>query len=169
VINQENIPGIEFAKKLIAMCEVESYSIGLLGAKEEVVQKAGENLRAEFPTLNITYLRNGYFNAQEEDIIIQEMKSMSPKVIFVALGAPKQEFLISKAKQEMPDTIFIGVGGSFDVWSGNVRRAPVFYQKSGLEWLNRTIKEPARFKRIFPALPLFLIRVIIESVSKKFG
>ena len=89
-------------------------------------------------------------------------------MLFVALGAPKQEMLISKLKQEMRNTIFIGVGGSFDVWSGAVRRAPEIYQKLGLEWLYRTIKEPSRFKRIFPALPLFLIRVIMETVHESW-
>lgn len=167
-VNQENIPGIEFSKKLISLCELEGYAIGLLGAKEEVVQAACRNLRKEHENLNITYVRNGYFNEQEEEIIVQELKAISPKVLFAALGAPKQEFLIAKLKQEMPQTIFIGVGGSFDVWSGMVKRAPQAWQKMGLEWLYRTLKEPSRFKRIFPALPLFLIQVIIESVKEKF-
>lgn len=166
--SQQNIPGIEFSKKLIALCELEGYTIGLLGAKEEVVQKAAKNLRDEHPSLNITYVRNGYFSEADENIIKEELKAISPKVVFVALGAPKQELLISKIKAEMPETIFIGVGGSFDVWSGMIKRAPEVYQKLGLEWLYRTMKEPARFKRIFPALPLFLIQVIIEALKEKF-
>ena len=165
-INQENIPGIEFSKKLIGMSALEGYTIGLLGAKEEVVQKAAQNLRNEFENLNITYVRNGYFSEDEENIIKEELKAIAPRVLFVALGAPKQELLIAKLKQEMPNTIFIGVGGSFDVWSGMVKRAPEIYQKMGLEWLYRTVKEPSRFKRIFPALPLFLIQVIIETVHE---
>lgn len=166
-INQENVPGIEFSKRLISLCELEGYSIGLLGAKEEVIQKAAANLRNEYKGLNITYIRNGYFNEQEEDLIKEELKAIEPKVLFVALGAPKQELLISSLKKEMPETIFIGVGGSFDVWSGMVKRAPEAYQKMGLEWLYRTVKEPARFKRIFPALPMFLIQVIIEALKEK--
>ena len=163
-INQENIPGIDFSKRLINICALEGYTIGLLGAKEEIVQKAAQNLREEYKNINITYVRNGYFDKAQEEIIIQELKAIEPKVLFVALGAPKQEFLISKLRKELQETIFIGVGGSFDVWSGAVKRAPEIYQKLGLEWLYRTIKEPARFKRIFPALPMFLIRVIIETV-----
>lgn len=163
-INQENIPGIEFSQKLISLCALEGFTIGLLGAKEEVVQKAAQNLRNEHENLNITYIRNGYFNEDEENIIKEELKAISPKVLFVALGAPKQELLIAKLKKELPETVFIGVGGSFDVWSGMVKRAPEIYQKLGLEWLYRTVKEPSRFKRIFPALPLFLIQVIIETV-----
>lgn len=168
-IEQENIPGIEFSKKLIGLCKLEGFTIGLLGAKEEVVQKAAQNLRQEHNNLNITYIRNGYFDEREQDIIEQELKAISPRVLFVALGAPKQEMLIAKLKTEMPSTIFIGVGGSFDVWSGTVKRAPEIWQKLGLEWLYRTLKEPSRFKRIFPALPLFLVQVIIETIRQKLG
>lgn len=168
-VNQENIPGIEFAKKLISLCELEGYSVGLLGAKEEVVQKVKENLQKEHPSLNITYLRNGYFSDEEGNIIKEELRAISPKVVLVALGAPKQEFLISELREIMPESIFIGVGGSFDVWSGNVKRAPMVYRRLGLEWLYRTVKEPKRFKRIFPTLPMFLIQVIIETVQEKLG
>lgn|SRR5574344_98035 len=165
-IQQENIPGIEFSKRLISLCEVENYTIGLLGAKEEVIQKAADKLRQEHPSLNITYIRNGYFDKEQEQIIKEELIALSPKVLFVALGSPKQELFISELKKQMTDTVFIGVGGSFDVWSGNVKRAPEIFQKLGLEWLYRTIKEPSRFKRIFPTLPLFLVQVIIETVHE---
>ena len=165
-ISQENIPGIEFSKKLIGLCELEGFSIGLIGAKEEVIQKAVQNIRNEHENLNITYIRNGYFDEEQEKIIVEELKAVSPRVLFVALGAPKQELFISKLKPQMPNTVFIGVGGSFDVWSGMVKRAPKIYQTLGLEWLYRTVKEPARFKRIFPALPLFLIQVIIEAIHE---
>ena len=168
-INQENIPGVEFAKKLIKLCELDGYTIGLLGAKEEVVQKTLSNLRNEFKNLPITYVHNGYFDEQGKNIITQELKAISPRVVFVAMGAPKQELLIAELKEYMQETIFIGVGGSFDVWSGMVKRAPKIWQKMGLEWLYRTIKEPSRFKRIFPTLPLFLIRVIIETIREKLG
>ena len=167
-IKQENIPGIEFSKKLIGLCSLEGYTIGLVGAKEEVVQQAAANLRKEFDNLNITYIHNGYFDETQEELIKEEIKNISPRVVFVALGAPKQEIFISKLKEQMPHTIFIGVGGSFDVWSGQIKRAPEVYRKMGLEWLYRTVKEPARFKRIFPALPLFLIRVIMETVHESW-
>lgn len=167
-INQENIPGVDFCKKLISLCALENYTIGLVGAKEEVVQLAAQNLHKEFDNLNITYIHNGYFDAAQEEIIREEIKNIAPKVVFVALGAPKQEIFISKLKEQMPHTVFVGVGGSFDVWSGKVKRAPEIYRKLGLEWLYRTIKEPARFKRIFPALPLFLIRVIMETVHESW-
>ena len=89
-------------------------------------------------------------------------------VAFVgALGSPKQEEFIAKSKTMLPDSLFIGVGGSFDVWSGVVQRAPEIYQKLGLEWLYRTVKEPQRFKRIFPTLPLFVLNVLREKFIPK--
>jgi N-acetylglucosaminyldiphosphoundecaprenol N-acetyl-beta-D-mannosaminyltransferase len=166
-INQENIPGIEFSKKIIELCAENSYAIALLGAKEEILQKAKDKLLEEFPSLNIAYARNGYFSQSEEKDIINEIKSPEPKAVFVALGAPKQELLINALKKDMQQTVFIGVGGSFDVWSGVTKRAPDIYRKLGLEWLYRAVKEPSRLKRIFPALPMFLIGVIMESVFKK--
>ena len=166
-INQETIPGVEFAKKIALICALDGYSVGMFGAKEEIIQQAAKNLRQECENINITYIRNGYFLESEEKTIKEELKAISPRVLFVALGSPKQEMFISELKEEMPNTIFIGVGGSFDVWSGVVQRAPKIYQKLGLEWLYRTIKEPSRFKRIFPTLPLFLIQVIMETINEK--
>ncbi len=166
-INQERIAGIEFAKKIIELCAKNGYKIALFGAKQEVIEKTEENLLKEYPELKIVYTRNGYFSKEEEQQIKEDIKNAGPDVIFTALGAPKQEIFNKEMKQLLPGTVFIGIGGSFDVWSGMVQRAPEIWQKTGLEWLYRTLKEPQRFKRIFPTLPLFLIKVIIEVISEK--
>lgn len=166
-IEQERIPGIEFAKKLIEYCAKTHLPIALLGAKEEVLQGACDNLSKEFPELNIVCKRNGYFKEEDEKEIIEELKSANPKLVLVALGVPKQEIFIRRILSEFPNTIFVGVGGSFDVWSGKVKRAPLFFRKIGCEWLWRLIKEPSRFNRMFPTLPLFLFKVIIEKIQNK--
>ena len=88
-------------------------------------------------------------------------------MVLAALGSPKQEFFISELKKNLPNAIMVGLGGSFDVWSGVVERAPEIYQKLGLEWLYRTVKEPKRFKRIFPTLPLFVLKVLREKFIPK--
>ena len=164
-ISQEQIPGIEFARELINICAENNYPIGFLGAKEEVLNKAVENIKQQTPNLNVVYQKNGYYN--NEDSLIEEILMANPKVLLVALGVPKQEFLINKIKAKNNDIILIGVGGSFDVWAGYVERAPKQWQKLGLEWLYRTIKQPERFKRIFPTLPMFLFKVIIETMQVK--
>ena len=83
--------------------------------------------------------------------------------MLAALGVPKQEIFINKYKNEFENTMFVGVGGSFDVWAGNVKRAPLIFRKVGCEWLWRLIKEPSRFNRMFPTLPLFVFKVIINK------
>lgn len=158
------IAGIEYAKAMIKKYWENKLPIALIGAKQEVIELAVANLKKEFADIKIAYSHNGFFD--DDDLIIQAIKNSGAKLALIALGSPKQEEFIYKIKNQMPDTLFIGVGGSFDVWSNKVERAPEFYQKVGLEWLYRTVKEPARFKRIFPTLPLFVLRVIKERICK---
>lgn len=164
-INQEQIAGIEFARELINICAENNYPIAFVGAKEEVLSKAIENIKEQTPDLNVVFATNGYYT--NEDKIINSLIEANPKVLLVALGVPKQEFFIEKIKSQKNDIIAIGIGGSFDVWAGYVQRAPLNWQKLGLEWLYRTIKQPERFKRIFPTLPMFLFKVIIEAIQIK--
>ena len=159
--NIKRIPGIEFAKRLIA--ELEGCPVALIGAKPNVIQKAVENLKNEYPNMNLVYVHDGYF--EDTDKILDEVCAKEPELVLAALGSPKQEEFIYRLKKMLPDTLMIGVGGSFDVWSGEVERAPQIYQKLWLEWLYRTLKEPKRFKRIFPALPLFVLKVLKEKWS----
>ena len=152
------IPGIDFAKKLLIEAATSGIPVAIIGSKEEVVVKAVENLQKEINGLNIVYFHNGYF--KEDAPIYEELKSKSPKLILVALGSPRQEEFIYNAKKVLNPALMVGIGGSLDVWSGSVKRAPKIFQTLGLEWLYRTISQPSRFKRIFPTLPLFLLKVI---------
>lgn len=163
--NIRRIAGIEFSHRMIEECAKNSQSVALVGAKPQIVEKAKENLEKEISGLYITYAHDGYFSNDEE--IINELKIRQPRLVLCALGSPKQEEFIIKAKQVLPNALFVGVGGSFDVWSGVVERAPEIYQKLGLEWLYRTVKEPKRFKRIFPTLPLFVLKVLREKFIPK--
>ncbi len=157
--NVRRIAGIEFGRKLID--KFASHPTAFVGAKPEIIQKAVENLKKEVPNLNAVYVQDGYF--KDDDRVLDELTAANPKLVLVALGSPKQEIFISKAKNLLPNALFIGLGGSFDVWSGVVERAPEIWQKLGLEWLYRTVKEPKRFKRIFPTLPLFVLKVFKEK------
>lgn len=152
------IAGIDFARKLLEECAKNGNNVAIIGAKEEVINKAVKNLENEINGLNIVYFHNGFFNDNNE--IYKELEKNNAKLILVALGSPKQEFFIYNAKKILPPCLMVGIGGSLDVWSGEVKRAPKIWQKLGLEWLYRTLSQPERFKRIFPALPLFLIKVI---------
>ena len=153
------IAGIELGRALIDRFAGEP--VAFIGAKPEIIEKAGENLKKEVSNLNPVYVQDGYF--KDDERVLDELTRKHPRLVLVALGSPKQEFFINEAKKRLPDAVFIGLGGSFDVWSGVVQRAPEVYQKMGLEWLYRTVKEPQRFKRIFPTLPLFILKVVKEK------
>lgn len=159
--NVKRIPGIQFAHRMLQECKF----VALIGAKPEVNKLACENLKEEFENLNIVYAQDGYF--KDDERVLTELKQANPRLVLCALGSPKQELFILEAKKLLPNALFIGVGGSFDVWSGQVERAPEIWQKLGLEWLYRTIKEPQRFKRIFPTLPLFVLRVLRDRIIPK--
>ena len=158
--NVRRIPGVQFAYRMLEECAKSGQSVALVGAKSEIITLACEKLKEQIPNLNIVYAQDGYF--KDDERVLSELKEKSPRLVLCALGSPKQEFFIRDAKKIMPESLFIGVGGSFDVWSGVVERAPEIWQKLGLEWLYRTIKEPKRFKRIFPTLPLFVLKVLKE-------
>ncbi len=156
--NVSRIPGIDFAKRLLKEAAISNIPVAIIGSKDEVITKAVENLKKEISGLNIVYYHNGYFSDDNE--IYGELKKSSPKLVLVALGSPKQEKFIYGAKKILNPALMVGIGGSLDVWSGTVKRAPKIFQKLGIEWLYRTVTQPSRFKRIFPALPLFLIKVL---------
>lgn len=161
----ERIPGIDFAKKLLYFCNSNRFPVAIIGATESILNKSIENLKNEMPNLNIIYAHNGYFD--DHNVIINELIIKKPRLILVAMGAPKQEEFSYIAKNKLSCGLSIGIGGSLDVWSGNVKRAPKIFQKTGTEWLYRTIIQPKRFRRIFPTLPLFLIKVFKARIFNR--
>lgn len=158
----DRIAGIEFAHSIMKLYSEKNLPVALIGAKQEVIEKACDNLKKEFNNLNIVYSQNGYFT--EVETVKKELVNSGARLVLVALGSPKQEKFIYEIKSHMPATLFIGVGGSFDVWAGMVQRAPKIWQKMRLEWLYRTLKQPSRFRRIFPVLPLFVLSIIKERI-----
>ena len=161
----KRIAAIEFGETLISKFSNPNEKIAFIGAKKDVVELAVSRLKEKFPEMNVAYVHDGYFENDEQ--IISEVTDAAPSLILVALGSPKQEFFIEKLKNRLNSAVMIGLGGSFDVWSGKLKRAPKIYQKLGLEWLYRTIKEPKRLKRIVPTLPIFVVEVIKERLLRK--
>ena len=159
------IPGIELGRALIVKFSDENKTVAFVGAKPEVAESAVKMLRTDIQNLNVVYFHDGYF--KDANIIMDSLYQAKPDLVLVALGSPKQEFFIAEMKTRLPNSTFIGLGGSFDVWAGHVERAPEIYQNLGLEWLYRTIKEPKRFKRIFPTLPLFILSVLKERLFRR--
>lgn len=131
-----------------------------------MAEEAAKKVQTENPDINIVGIRNGYFSADEESNIIEQINASNPDVLLVALGAPRQEKWIYKNKHRLNAKICIGVGGTFDVLAGRAKRAPVFFQKNGLEWLYRLYKEPWRFIRMLD-LPRFILLVTAKKVGLK--
>lgn len=146
----ERVAGIDLMQSLVKLSEEKGYSIYLLGAKQEVVEKTAEVLKKQYPNLKLLGIHNGYFKEPQWPEISGELKSLRPDFVFVGITSPMKEYLIEFLQDDGNDSVFMGVGGSFDVISGYIPRAPKWMQKSGLEWLFRVIQEPKRlFKRYF--------------------
>ena len=158
------VTGIGFAQELMARMAENGKSLYLLGAKPGVAEKAAENLRRQYSGLRIAGTHDGYF--QEDAPIIEAIRNGGADVVFVCLGAPKQEKWMQKNGEATGAHLLVGLGGCLDVFSGEVQRAPEVFQKLGLEWLHRLIKNPSRIGRMMK-LPLFLVHVAGEKRKKK--
>jgi N-acetylglucosaminyldiphosphoundecaprenol N-acetyl-beta-D-mannosaminyltransferase len=154
---KERVTGIDLMLTLCKEAAKQGKSVFLYGAKPGIADEARGELEKIHPTLNIAGTLNGY----EKDIrvIRDTINQANPDILFVALGSPAQENWILSHMHELSPSIYQGVGGSFDVISGRINRAPIFFQKFGLEWLYRLIKEPWRWKRQL-LLPKFLLEVL---------
>ena len=153
-------PGFDISKGIIKRLDEISGSVYIFGGKDGVAELAAENLKKEYRNLVISGVHNGYFEDDSE--IIEDISKASPDLLLVCLGAPKQEKWIYQNKEKLNAGIIIGAGGSVDVLSGQVKRAPEFYTKHGLEWFYRLITQPTRIKRMIK-LPLFLIDVLLKG------
>lgn len=158
------LPGIEFSESLLAWAAETDQPVALIGAAEDVLALAGENLRKRFPGLRIVYQHHGFFKpGEEEERIVAECAATEPKIVLVALGVPRQEIWINRYKSRFPATVLVGVGGSLDVWSGKTVRAPGWMRSVNLEWLYRISSEPWRIKRIYKTLPMFVVKVLLTA------
>ena len=157
-------PGIEFAAYLMREMAEKGRSLYLLGAKPGVAEKAAKKLQAQHPGLRIAGTRDGYF--QEDAPVVEAIRESGADVVFVCLGAPKQEKWMKKNGEATGAKLLLGIGGALDVFSGEVKRAPRAFQKLGLEWFYRLITNPSRAGRMMK-LPLFLVHVAKEKRRRK--
>ena len=154
---KEKLPGIDFSSGLMRRMAEKGQSVFLFGAKPGVAETAAENIRLRFAGIKIAGTNDGYFT--DDGPIVEKINSASPDLLLVCLGAPKQELWMREHSGNIRAGLMIGAGGSMDVFAGTVRRAPEAWQKAGLEWLYRLIKEPRRIGRMMK-LPKFLLLVM---------
>lgn len=155
------LPGIDFAAGLMERMAAKGQSVFLFGAKPGVAEKAAENIEKRFRGIKIAGTNNGYFT--DDGPIVEKINAARPDLVLVCLGAPKQEVWMRSHAGDLDAGLMIGAGGSMDVFAGTVSRAPEFWQKAGLEWLYRLIKEPRRIGRMMK-LPKFLLLVMARRV-----
>lgn len=158
---EKRLPGIELMESILKYCNNAKKSIYLLGSSGENVKTAAENIQEKYPNIIIEGYHDGYFDDAEELKIVDKINEVKPDILFVALGAPKQEKWMYKYRKILNVNVAMGVGGAIDVWSGAVKRAPKIFRKIGLEWFYRIVTNPKRIKRAF-LLPKFLLKVLLS-------
>ncbi|QQZ10251.1 WecB/TagA/CpsF family glycosyltransferase [Heyndrickxia vini] len=161
----ERVPGFDTMKDLLSLANENQYRVYFLGAKQEVLDQFIHIVSNEYPKMEIAGFRNGFFDLDNPQIA-EEICGLKPDLIFVALGAPRQEQWIYQNIGKFDKGIFMGVGGSFDGIAGVVPRAPEIWQKLNIEWLYRLIQQPTRWKRML-AIPRFVFKVLLQKTNKR--
>ena len=154
------VTGVDMMDRVVREAARTGHAIFLYGAKPGVADKAAQQLQQTYPDLIVAGTQDGY--EPDNDKVIDIINQAKPSILFVAMGSPKQEQWIEQNRDQLHPTLYQGVGGSFDVLAGTVKRAPALFQRFGAEWLYRLLKEPSRLKRQMN-LPKFLIEVFKQK------
>ena len=159
----ERVAGIDLFLELLKLANRQKYSVYLLGAEQAVLDEVIRKINAEYPQVRIAGSRNGYFTDDQSKEVADGVRASQADMIFVAMTPPKKEIFLAKWEQWMNVPVCHGVGGSFDVLAGKVKRAPRLWQLMGVEWLYRVLQEPGRlWKRYLVTNTIFTWMVISE-------
>ena len=158
---KQKVAGVDFADRLLSILEKTGGGLFLLGSKPGVAELAAQKMTEKHPKLYICGMNDGYF--KDEAPVIEKINAAKPDVLFVCLGAPKQELFMKNHLDELHIKLMIGLGGSLDSFAGTVKRAPKWMIRCNLEWLYRLIKEPKRFGRML-RLPKYLFAVLGKRI-----
>lgn len=156
----ERVAGYDLFHQLLQLAAKTQKKVYFFGGKPGIAEQAKAKALELYPGLKIAGCRNGYFQTEENETIINDINNSGAEMLFAALGAPKQEFWLDENKAKLHTNLLMGIGGSFDVLSGKTTRAPLWMQKAGLEWLYRLMKEPYRFRRMASTLPQFVLKIL---------
>lgn len=140
------IAGVDLWYALMQSAAEQGIPVFLVGGKPEVLQQTCDKLRHDWAA-NIAGQQDGYFTPEQAGEVIEKIAASGAKIITVAMGSPRQELFIRRCRAVYPDALYMGVGGTYDVFTGAVRRAPLLWQRMGLEWLYRLIMQPSRWRR----------------------
>jgi N-acetylglucosaminyldiphosphoundecaprenol N-acetyl-beta-D-mannosaminyltransferase len=162
----EAVTGIDLAEKIFEMSAAEKLRVYLLGAKPEIIEKCAAALAARTPAPLLAGYHHGYIRDADPEALSAEIEAARPDIVLAGMGAPMQEFWIRDNAPKLSASVFIGVGGSFDVFAGETKRAPAFFRKTGLEWAHRLATTPSRAKRM-TALPAFLAAATWDALKHR--
>ncbi len=147
---KERVAGVDLFEALMQRSSRTGWRVFLLGAREEVVSEVKRQYEIKYPGLTVCGYRNGYWKPEEEAGVVEQIRAAQADLLFVAISSPKKEHFLGQYQEHMKIPFAMGVGGTFDVAVGRVKRAPLWMQKSGLEWFYRFLQEPRRmFRRYF--------------------
>ncbi len=163
----ERVTGYDTMVKLLEVGQQKHFKVYLLGAQKETIEKTIANIHKDYPNVEVVGYHDGFFDWNTNHIA-DDIAALQPDLVFVALGVPRQEKWITENLDKFSKGVFIGVGGSFDVIAGTVKRAPVIWQKLNLEWLYRLLRQPSRFIRML-VLPRFALKVFSLKLRGQGG
>ncbi|MBT6671087.1 MAG: WecB/TagA/CpsF family glycosyltransferase [Lentimicrobiaceae bacterium] len=159
------VAGIDLMYNLLSEAERYGFGVYFLGATDDVLYRMVSSFKLRLPKLRIAGFHNGYFKEEDEMSVVNEIASLKPSIVFVGISSPKKEIFIKRNKNKLNARFVMGVGGSFDIFAGKTKRAPLFVQNKGLEWLYRIYQEPRRmWKRYFITNAVYLFLLIRELI-----
>jgi N-acetylglucosaminyldiphosphoundecaprenol N-acetyl-beta-D-mannosaminyltransferase len=158
---RSKVSGVDLAARCCALSAQNNWRIFFFGAAPGVAEEAAARMMARYPGCQIVGFRDGFFKPEDEPQIVEQIRSLETDILLVALGIPKQEKFIARHRDALGVSVLIGVGGTLDVFSGSVRRAPVWMQKAGLEWLHRLAANPKKISKV-ALLPRF-VRMVLSG------
>ena len=160
---KERVTGIDLMIRLFSEADARGYRLYFLGARKNVVEKVVDVVRTRYPGAQIAGWHDGYFSDAEEPELADEIARTRPHILFVAISSPKKELFLARWKERIQAPFVMGVGGSFDVVAGLVRRAPAWMQRAGLEWLFRLLQEPRRMWRRYLVEDMRFLRLVASE------
>jgi N-acetylglucosaminyldiphosphoundecaprenol N-acetyl-beta-D-mannosaminyltransferase len=157
---QHKVSGVDLAAHCCALSAEKGWRIFFFGAAPGIAEEAHARMLARYPDARLVGFRDGFFKPEDEPKVVEQIRAARPDILLVALGIPKQEKFIARHRAELGVPVMIGVGGTLDVFSGTVRRAPVWMQNTGLEWLYRLASNPKKISkvRLLPQFALMTLR-----------
>ncbi|RIE03137.1 glycosyltransferase [Cohnella faecalis] len=159
---QERVAGFDLMHELLRAGDRRGWSVFMLGASPDVIVTARDKLQRQFPGIRFAGCRDGYFKDSDDEEVVREIREANPDILLLARSLNTQEPWLEKYQEALQVPVMMGVGGSFDVVAGKLKRAPALFRKLGLEWFYRLLQEPSRYKRML-VLPRFALKVIKDG------